>query len=46
VDGVERKAGAGLTAIALDLKPTIPAIETLRDCWGRLRGPAKAFHPQ
>jgi hypothetical protein len=35
-DGVERKAGASPTTIALDIKPAQAAVETLR-AHGRLR---------
>jgi hypothetical protein len=43
-DGVERKASAGLTAIALDLKLAQAAVDALPDGWQWLRGPAVAFH--
>jgi hypothetical protein len=32
-DGIERQAGAGLTAIVFDLDPAQPAVEALRDGW-------------
>jgi hypothetical protein len=43
-DRVERDAGAGLTAVAFDLKPAISAVEALRDGRRGLRGPAIALH--
>src|ERR1700737_873962 len=43
-DGIERKARAGLAAVALDLEPAEPAIEALPDGGRRLRRPAGALH--
>src|ERR1700687_1289316 len=43
-DGIERKARAGLAAVALDLKPGEPAIEALPDRRRRLRRAAVALH--
>src|SRR5258705_6870649 len=43
-DGVERKARAGLAAVALDLEPAEPAIEALPDGRRWLRRPAKTLH--
>lgn len=45
-EGIQREARPGLTAVALDLKPAQAAVDALPDRWGRLRGPAIAFHPQ
>jgi hypothetical protein len=36
-DGIEGDAGAGLTALALDLHPTVAAVKTLPDCRRGLR---------
>src|ERR1700736_6793169 len=44
-DGIERKARAGLAAVALDLEPGEPAIEALPDRRRWLRRPTVAFHP-
>jgi hypothetical protein len=44
-DGIERDAGAGLTTIALDLKPAESAVEALRDGRGGLCGSAIAYNP-
>jgi hypothetical protein len=44
-DGVEQDAGAGLAAMARDLKQAVAAIQALRDRWRRRRRSAKAFHP-
>ena len=37
--GVERKAGPGLTAVALDFQPAQPAAEALADGWRGLSRP-------
>src|ERR1700736_7026924 len=42
-DGIERKARAGLAAVALDLEPAEPAIEALPDGRPWLRRPAVAL---
>jgi hypothetical protein len=39
-----RSACSSLAAIALDLQPTQPAVETLGNRWRWLSGPAIAFH--
>src|SRR5258708_25429479 len=39
------QAGAGLTAIALDLEPSEAAVEALADRWRRLRRATVPFHP-
>ena len=41
--GIKRLAGAGLTAVALDLEPSKSAVEALGDRRRRLRGAAIAF---
>jgi hypothetical protein len=44
-DRIQRQARARLAAIAFDLEPAEPAIETLRDRRRRLRRPAIPLHP-
>src|SRR6516165_1244062 len=44
-DRIERQARARLASVALDLKPSEPAVEALSNGRRRLRGAAVAFHP-
>ena len=44
-DRIERQARARLASVALDLKPSEPAIEALRNGRRRLRWAAIGFHP-
>jgi hypothetical protein len=43
-DRIERDAGPGLTTMAHDLKPSVAAVETLRDGRRWLRGSTETFH--